>query len=113
MSEELKQRVIEVLRKVYDPEIPINIYDLGLVYSITIHDNVIEVELGVTTPFCPMAYLVAQQAEQALRSAFPDKEVRVRLNLEQLWEPTKMTENGRKLFKQLYGYDPLEMWLRH
>lgn len=106
-SEDIKERVVKVLRQIYDPEIPINIYDLGLVYSITIQDRVIEVELGVTSPFCPLAFIIVQQAERALREAFPDMEIRVKLNLENIWDPSRMTEEGRRMFRELYGYDPL------
>jgi len=104
----LKEKVIEMLKNVYDPEIPINIYDLGLVYSINVTSNDIEVTLGLTTPFCPVAYLVVQQAEEALKRAFPDKNIRVKLDFERIWNPSMMTEEGRKLFKLLYGYDPVE-----
>ena len=107
---EIKKKVIETLKTVYDPEIPINIYDLGLVYSIEVKNDTIEVELGVTSPLCPIAYLIAQQAEYALRKTFPDKKVDVRLNLERIWDPSRMTEEGRMLFKQLFGYDPVERY---
>jgi len=103
------QRIIEVLKSIYDPEIPINIYDLGLVYSIKISDSDLEVTLGLTTPFCPIAYLVVQQTENALKEAFPDKNIKVKLDLERQWTPAMMSEEGRKLFKFLYGYDPAEL----
>lgn len=107
MSEEVR-KVVEALRKVYDPEIPINIYDLGLVYSIDVNESSITVVLGVTSPLCPIANLIAYQAERALKEAFPDKEVKVILDLGRLWSPQRMTEEGRKLFKLIYGYDPLD-----
>ncbi len=107
-SEDLKKKIIELLRTVYDPEIPINIYDLGLVYDIKIEGNTISVTLGLTAPFCPMAFMVVQQAEHILRKSFPDKEIRVNLDLERIWSPQMMTEEGRRLFKILYGYDPVE-----
>jgi metal-sulfur cluster biosynthetic enzyme len=106
---EIKQKVVEVLKGVYDPEIPINIYDLGLVYSIKVSDSELEITLGLTTPFCPIAYLIAQQAERALKEVFPNKNIKIKLDVERLWNPTMMTEEGRKLFKLLYGYDPAEL----
>jgi len=106
---EIKQKVIEVLKGVYDPEIPINIYDLGLVYSIKVSDSELEITLGLTTPFCPIAYLIVQQAERALKEVFPNKNIKIKLDVERLWNPTMMTEEGRKLFKLLYGYDPAEL----
>jgi|UniRef100_A0A7J2U2U0 metal-sulfur cluster biosynthetic enzyme len=107
-KEEFRQRIVNVLKSVYDPEIPINIYDLGLVYSISINNSDLEVTLGLTTPFCPIAYLVVQQAENALKQAFPDKNIKVKLDLERQWSPSMMTDEGKKLFKLLYGYDPSE-----
>ncbi|MDK6029090.1 metal-sulfur cluster assembly factor [Ignisphaera sp. 4213-co] len=108
-TNEIKRKVVEVLRNVYDPEIPINVYDLGLVYSIDIDKNKIVVVLGLTSPFCPIAHLVVKQAEDALRNAFPDMEIHVELDLERVWNPSMMTEEGKKLFKILYGYDPSEL----
>jgi metal-sulfur cluster biosynthetic enzyme len=106
--EDVKQKVLELLRTVYDPEIPINIYDLGLVYEVNVDENSIEVILGLTTPFCPIGYLVVYQVETLLKEHFKDKNVMVRLDLERQWSPERMTEEGRKLFKLLYGYDILE-----
>lgn len=108
MSEDIRQKIIELLRTVYDPEIPINVYDLGLVYSINVADDSIEVVLGLTTPFCPVAYFIVYQVESLLKQHFRDKKINVRLDLERFWTPERMTEEGRKLFKILYGYDILE-----
>lgn len=108
MTEDVKQKIIELLKTVYDPEIPINIYDLGLVYEINVTDDMIEVVLGLTTPFCPIAHLVVYQVESILKQYFKDKKIEVKLDLERLWSPEKMTEEGRKLFRVLYGYDILE-----
>lgn len=108
-ADEMKKKIIDILRNVYDPEIPINVYDLGLVYSVNIDDNRIDVTVGLTSPFCPVAHLVAKQVEDALKDAFPDKEVHVKLDLERVWDPSMMTEEGKKLFKILYGYDPSEL----
>lgn len=106
-SEEIKQKVIELLRTVYDPEIPINIYDLGLVYEVNVVGETIEVVLGLTTPFCPIAHIVVYQVESILKENFKDRNIVVRLDLERMWSPEKMSEEGRKLFKLLYGYDIL------
>lgn len=105
-EEEIRRKVVETLKNVYDPEIPINIYDLGLLYSVDIRDDRIDVTLGVTSPFCPIAYIIVEQAKNALKNAFPDKEVEVHLDLSTMWSPKMMTEDGRKLFRLLYGYDP-------
>ncbi|MEM1644957.1 MAG: metal-sulfur cluster assembly factor [Ignisphaera sp.] len=106
--EEIKQKIIELLRTVYDPEIPINIYDLGLVYEVNVAGETIEVVLGLTTPFCPIAHIVVYQVESILKENFKDRNIVVRLDLERMWSPEKMSEEGRKLFKLLYGYDILD-----
>jgi len=108
MADEVKQKVIEILKNVYDPEIPINIYDLGLIYEINVNDTDIEVVLGLTTPFCPIAHLVVYQAESMLKEHFKNKNISIRLDLGRQWTPERMTEEGRKIFKALYGYDPAE-----
>ncbi len=100
--------VIEVLKSVHDPEIPINIYDLGLVYKIEIKDEEIYVELGLTSPFCPLANILPLQVEHALKTKFPNAKISIKLNLEELWSPERMTPEGRAKFKELFGYDPLE-----
>jgi len=108
MSSDVRERVIEALKRVYDPEIPINIYDLGLVYEVRVEDRRIYVELGVTTPLCPLANVLPIYVEQQLRKEFPDYEIDVRVNLEKPWSPERMTEEGRKRFRELFGYDPLQ-----
>ncbi|NPA96085.1 MAG: metal-sulfur cluster assembly factor [Crenarchaeota archaeon] len=101
-------RVVEVLRRVYDPELGISVYDLGLVYEIRVEGSKIFVELGVTSPFCPLAHVLPVQVERELRREFPGCEVEVRLNLERVWSPERMTEEGRRRFRELFGYDPVE-----
>jgi metal-sulfur cluster biosynthetic enzyme len=113
-KEEIKKRVIEALRNVYDPEIPVNIYDLGLVYDIDVTDDLtIKVRLGVTTPGCPVAFQIAYMAEEAIRQAVPEaKDVQVDLDLETLWDPRRVTEEGRKQLMELFGYDVVEEWIK-
>lgn len=106
--EDIKQKVIELLKNVYDPEIPINVYDLGLIYDIIVDNDRIEVIMGLTSPLCPIAGIVLYQVESMLREHFKDKRVEVRLDYSRVWTPERMTEDGRKLFKALYGYDILE-----
>ena len=65
---ELKQSVIKALRGVHDPEIPINIYDLGLIYDLEIDDEAaVHIRMTLTAPNCPMAELIVQQVNQAAR----------------------------------------------
>ena len=64
MSEELnKESVIEALKEVYDPEIPVNVVDLGLIYNVEVEDNEVHVEMTLTAQGCGMGPYIAQQAE--------------------------------------------------
>ncbi len=112
--ESIKKKVIEALRNVYDPEIPVNVYDLGLVYEIRIDDGPkIYVRLGLTAPGCPVAYQLVYMAEEAIRQAIPEaKDVTVELDMETPWNPERVTPEGRKLLQELFGYDVVEEWIK-
>ncbi len=80
----LQGEVIEALRTVYDPEIPVNIYDLGLVYEVNVNDDrTVKVIMTLTTPMCPVAEILPGQAEQAVLERTSVKDVKVELT----WEP--------------------------
>lgn len=80
----LQGEVIEALRTVYDPEIPVNIYDLGLVYEVNVNDDrTVKVIMTLTTPMCPVAEILPAQAEQAVLERTSVKDVKVELT----WEP--------------------------
>ena len=113
-KEEIKRKIIEALKNVYDPEIPVNIYDLGLVYDIQITDEPkAKVRLGVTAPGCPVAMQIAYMAEEAIRQAVPElKDVEIELDLETLWDPRRVTPEGRKFLMELFGYDVVEEWIK-
>ncbi len=113
-KETIKRKIVEALRTVYDPEIPVNIYDLGLVYEINITDEPkAKIRLGVTAPGCPVTMQIAYMAEEAIRQNVPElKDVEVELDLETLWDPRRVTEEGRKLLMELFGYDVVEEWIK-
>ena len=95
------EQVIEVLRTVYDPEIPVNIYDLGLVYTIdvtTLPDGAqnLLVEMTLTTANCPMADMIPGMVYDAITAKIPDlNEVRVGLVWDPPWDPSRMSEEAR------------------
>ena len=113
-KEEIKKKIIEALKTVYDPEIPVNIYDLGLVYDIQITDDLkAKIRLGVTAPGCPVTAQIAYMAEEAVRQYVPElKDVEVELDLETPWDPRRVTPEGRKLLMELFGYDVVEEWIK-
>ncbi len=113
-KKEIEKKIIEALRNVYDPEIPVNIYDLGLVYEIKITDDLkAKIRLGVTAPGCPVTAQIAYMAEEAIRQNVPElKDVEVELDLETPWDPRRVTPEGRKLLMELFGYDVVEEWIK-
>lgn len=86
------------LKDVFDPEIPVNIVDLGLIYSIEIDDGGhVHVDMTLTAAGCGMGPFIAQQAEWAVAEVDGVKDVDVEITFEPAWTPDKITEDGRKL----------------
>src|SRR5213594_3648721 len=92
----LKQRVIDALRKVYDPEIPVNIYDLGLVYELNVRDDgVVMVRMTLTAPACPVAQTFPGIVEQTLKSIPGVTDAQVDLVWDPPWSRAMMSEAAR------------------
>jgi metal-sulfur cluster biosynthetic enzyme len=105
------QKVVEILRQVYDPEIPINVYDLGLIRRVWLEDGVLKIVMTLTAVGCPVAGNVAQEVGYAVQSVVPEaKDVEVEIDFERPWDPTQMTPQGREMFKAIYGYDIVEQY---
>ena len=96
-AELTKEDVIEVLKEVYDPEIPVNIVDLGLVYEVDVDDGDVEVLMTLTFAGCGMGPYIAQQAEWAVAELEDVEDVEVRLVFDPPWTPDMITEDGRRL----------------
>ncbi|MEO1190419.1 MAG: DUF59 domain-containing protein [Pseudomonadota bacterium] len=91
-----KEMVIEAMRTVYDPEIPVNIYDLGLIYTLDIEkDGSVLVEMSLTAPGCPVAGEMPGMVADAVAAAEGTGEVEVRLVWEPAWTPALMSEDAR------------------
>jgi len=112
--DELKKKVIEALKQVYDPEIPVNVVDLGLVYDVEVTpDRKAYIRMTLTAPGCPIAGLILMQAEETVKRLVPElRDVRVELVFDPPWDPTRITPEGREKLKQLYGYDIVEEWIK-
>ncbi len=80
---ELKEKVIAEIKKIYDPEIPVNIYELGLIYDISIKDKDVSVKMTLTTPNCPVAESLPKEVKDSIMEL---KEVN-KVNLDLVWEP--------------------------
>ena len=96
MSEILnKEKVIEALKEVYDPEIPVNIVDLGLIYEVDINNGEVDVKMTLTAAGCGMGPYIAQQAEWAISELDEVEDVNVDIVFEPPWDPEKITEDGK------------------
>lgn len=92
-----EKEVRTVLRGVIDPEIGVNIVDLGLVYGVEISDNRLRVDLTMTTPACPMGEMILDDAREALAALAPTgAEIDLDLVWDPPWSPDKMSEQARK-----------------
>jgi len=89
-------QVRAVLRGVLDPEIGINVVDLGLIYAVQVEGERITVEMTLTSPSCPLASALPAQAERVLHERFPDYKVNVALVWEPHWSPEMMAEDVRR-----------------
>ena len=94
---EMQERVIEVLKTVFDPEIPVNIYDLGLIYRIELNENntVLSVDLTLTAPNCPAADFIVEDVRQKLETITGLEKVEVNLVFEPEWDKNMMTEEAK------------------
>lgn len=95
-----KEDVIKALRGVYDPEIPVNIYDLGLIYGIKVEGKRVELLMTLTAPGCPLAAQIAKDAERAVREAGAE-DVRVELTFDPPWSIERLTPEGREALRKL------------
>lgn len=95
-KEELQLRVVEMLRTIYDPEMPVNIYDLGLVYSLDIESSgLVNVRMTLTAPNCPVAQSFPQHVQEVLMCVPGVSDVKVELVWEPLWSRDHMTEAAK------------------
>ena len=92
----LHKTIVEALRGIYDPEIPVNIYDLGLIYNIDIHDdNHVDVLMTLTAPNCPAAGILPGQAEDAVRFVDGVESVYLELTFDPPFSPEMMSEEAQ------------------
>ena len=90
-----KDDVLETLKTVYDPEIPVNVVDLGLVYDVQINDNDVYVQMTLTFPGCGMGPYIAQQAEWAIQDMEGVEEVEIEMVFDPPWSPDLISEEAK------------------
>ncbi len=91
----LERDIIRALRQVYDPEIPVNVYDLGLIYEIRVNeDHHVYVQMTLTAPNCPMADYVVEQVNEAVKDVPGVVSVEIDLVWEPVWDKSRMSEEA-------------------
>ena len=88
---------VGVMKDVYDPEIPINVVDLGLVYDVNVQEGNVHVLMTLTAPGCGMGPFIAQQAEWAIAELEGVSDVEVEMTFDPPWNPEMISEDGKKL----------------
>ena len=92
----LRGQVINAIKEVYDPEIPVNVYDLGLIYRIEIDEsNHVEVEMTLTSPNCPVAESLPKEVKDSIMTVKEVKNVDLNLVWEPPWNKDMMTESAK------------------
>lgn len=91
----MEDKVIGVLRTCYDPEIPVNIYDMGLVYEVRVEDGCAHVRMTLTSPMCPVAETLPIEVDRKVRTVHGITSARVEVVWEPPWNPSMMSEAAR------------------
>ena len=93
---QLKDKVIAEIKKIYDPEIPVNIYELGLIYDIIIDGkNNVKIDMTLTTPNCPVAESLPNEVKNSVKEIKEVKDVDLKLVWEPPWDKSMMSESAK------------------
>ena len=93
---DLKEKVIEEIKKIYDPEIPVNIYELGLIYEIKVEkDNNVKVKMTLTTPNCPVAESLPKEVKDSIMQVKEVNDVDLELVWDPPWDKSMMSEAAK------------------
>ncbi|MFT6717680.1 MAG: FeS assembly SUF system protein [Sphingobacteriales bacterium] len=96
MKRELEDKIIGVLKTVFDPEIPVDIYELGLIYEVRISDDFeVEIMMTLTSPSCPVAESLPAEVEGKVKSLSELKDAKVTITFDPPWEKEMMSEEAR------------------
>jgi len=93
---DIRSKVIEVVKKIYDPEIPVNIYELGLIYKIDVDEkNKVNVDMTLTSPNCPVAESLPNEVKENIKKVEGVSDVNLNLVWEPPWDKDKMSEAAK------------------
>ena len=93
---DLKEQIINEIKKIYDPEIPVNIYELGLIYKVEINDkNLVNIDMTLTSPNCPVAESLPKEVKDNILKVKGVSDVKLNLVWEPPWDKSKMSEAAK------------------
>ena len=92
---DLKEKVIAEIKKIYDPEIPVNIYELGLIYDVSIIEKVVKVKMTLTTPNCPVAESLPKEVKDSIKEIEDVDKVELDLVWDPPWDKSMMSEAAK------------------
>ena len=95
-TNDLGEKIVRVLKTVYDPEIPVDIYELGLIYDVFVNDaDEVKVLMTLTTPNCPVAETLPQEVEEKVKSLDEVKDAEVEITFDPPWSQDLMSEEAK------------------
>lgn len=92
---ELESKIIKVLKTVYDPEIPVNVYDLGLIYEVNVENKIATITMTLTAPNCPMADELVEDVHDSVKAIDGIDDVKVELTFEPPWNKDMLSEEAK------------------
>ena len=91
----LMDKIVEKLKSVYDPEIPVDIYELGLIYDVRINEKKVSMDMTLTSQHCPVAESLPMEVKRSVEEIPEIEEVEVKIVWEPPWDKTKMSESAK------------------
>ncbi|MFM7299690.1 MAG: SUF system Fe-S cluster assembly protein [Crocinitomicaceae bacterium] len=96
MSMELENKIVNMLKTIYDPEIPVDVYELGLIYEVRINQaNEVDIDMTLTSPNCPVAESLPKEVEDKVKSIEEVSEARVHIVFDPPWDKDMMSEGAK------------------
>ena len=93
---ELENKIVDILKTIYDPEIPVDVYELGLIYEVKIDsENFVTIEMTLTSPNCPVAESMPQEIEDKVRSHPEVRDAKVNIVFDPPWDKDMMSEEAQ------------------
>ena len=92
---DLKEKIIDEISKIYDPEIPVNIYELGLIYAVNVKEDKVKIIMTLTSPNCPVAESLPQEVKNSAMQVDGIEEVDLDLVFEPPWDKSMMSEAAK------------------